>query len=142
MSTVQNFYNLHDVQRVMINAAFSALEVHSEEAEWDALCNMIDRALRDPDLPLYDRIEYETIHAWHGPERAEHIQRAKDGIEELRFLLRHLGRSEAYIARYLSDLEDTVDTVEGALTGEDNVYVIVISYLQYHRTQVHVDQAQ
>lgn len=62
------------------------------------------------------RTKYETIRAWDSNSPEENIQRAKDGIEDMKLVLEAEGRNDQ--AESLGPLEGMLEAVEEAVKQE------------------------
>lgn len=94
----------------------SALFMTEEDTDWPQISRLIDQALRDPFLPHWHRAEFEAIWACEARSLAEeHIQRAKDAIEDMRHMLLAQDKDDAHITERLAPPNEMVAAVESDL---------------------------
>lgn len=85
------------------------------------LLRRLDAALLDAFLPRWYRAEYETMRAWSAGENAEeHMERAKDAIEDIREVLPAEDRDNQYIEDRPAPLNEMVEAVESDLAEVGN----------------------
>ncbi|KAK5110612.1 hypothetical protein LTR62_005651 [Meristemomyces frigidus] len=82
-----------------------------EEEEWEALSIHLDDALANPSLPRWYRAEYEAIRAWTSGRPEEHIQRAKEVVQEMSLAM------EANDDHHEHQLQPILDMIEVAEEG-------------------------
>ena len=88
------------------------------DKDWETLSRLVDRALANPLLPRYYRVEYEVIHACTADDPADHIQRAKDIMKEMHVVPIADDQDNTYIRDRLFQVEGKVAAIEQAPKGE------------------------
>ena len=114
-----NQHAFYDSQHEEVNAIFQA-----EEIDWDRLTPLLNNALADPHLPRWYRAKFEAIAACDGDydSAKEHIERAKEVIEDMRAVLDAEGRDSAYIEERLAPVVEMVTAIEEDLAEVSEEY--------------------